>query len=152
MIYYKLSCPWLAIVWLIQFGPTLFWACSVINGWLACNLVRALFSAGLAWGTSADTSLLCCHFSSFQEHQTSPYLYHVVIMETSEAQELVSLIFSFSFFFFFFVILGLHPWNMEVPKIGVESELQLPAYTTATAEQVLSLICDLHHSSQIHYC
>ena len=26
-----------------------------------------------------------------------------------------------------------HPWHMEVPRLGVKSELQLPAYTTATA-------------------
>ena len=35
-----------------------------------------------------------------------------------------------SLFFFF---LGLHPWHMEVPRLGIESELQLSAYTTATA-------------------
>ena len=34
--------------------------------------------------------------------------------------------------FFFFVFLGPHPWHMEVPRLGVKSELQLPAYTTAT--------------------
>ena len=42
----------------------------------------------------------------------------------------------------------MHPQHMEVPWLGVESELQLPAYTTTTATQDLSLICDLHHSSQ----
>ena len=36
---------------------------------------------------------------------------------------------------------------MEVPRIGVELELQLLAYTTATATQELSHICDLHQSS-----
>jgi len=36
---------------------------------------------------------------------------------------------------------------MEVPRLGVESELQLPAYTTAMATQGPSRICDLHHSS-----
>ena len=36
---------------------------------------------------------------------------------------------------------------MEVPRLGVETELQLLAYATATATQDLSLICDLHHSS-----
>ena len=36
---------------------------------------------------------------------------------------------------------------MEVPRLGAESELQVPAYTTATAMQDLSCICDLHHSS-----
>ena len=34
---------------------------------------------------------------------------------------------------------------MEVPRVGVELELELPAYTTATTD--LSRICDLHHSS-----
>ena len=37
---------------------------------------------------------------------------------------------------------------MEVPRLGVESELQLPAYATATETQDPSPICDLHHSSQ----
>ena len=34
---------------------------------------------------------------------------------------------------FCFVFLGPHLWHMEVPRLGVELELQLPAYTTATA-------------------
>ena len=33
-------------------------------------------------------------------------------------------------------------------RLGVQSELQLPAYTRATATQNLSRICDLHHSSR----
>ena len=38
---------------------------------------------------------------------------------------------------------------MEVPRIGVKSELQLPpAYTTATGMQDLSGVCNLHHSSR----
>ena len=37
---------------------------------------------------------------------------------------------------------------MEVPRLGDESELQLPAYTTVTATADLSRICDLHHSSR----
>ena len=37
---------------------------------------------------------------------------------------------------------------MEVPRLGVELELQLLAYTTATAMSDPSPICDLHHSSQ----
>ena len=36
-------------------------------------------------------------------------------------------------FFVFFCFLRLHPWYMEVPRLGVESELQLLAYSTATA-------------------
>ena len=33
---------------------------------------------------------------------------------------------------------------MEVPRLGVKSELQLLAYTTTTATQDPSHICDLH--------
>ena len=51
----------------------------------------------------------------------------------------------FSFFF-----LRLHLRHMEVPRLGVELELLLPAYTTATATWDLSHICNLHHSSQQH--
>ena len=37
---------------------------------------------------------------------------------------------------------------MEIPRLGVESELQLPAYATATPD--LSCIFDLYHSTW--YC
>ena len=56
-------------------------------------------------------------------------------------------LFFFPFLIFFFFFLGPHPWHMEVPRLGAELELQLPACTTATARWDLSHICDLHHSS-----
>ena len=37
---------------------------------------------------------------------------------------------------------------MKVPRLGIESELQLLAYARAAAMLELSRICDLHHSSQ----
>ena len=37
---------------------------------------------------------------------------------------------------------------MEVPRLGVKSGLQLPAFTTATATPDLNRVCDLHHSSR----
>ena len=37
---------------------------------------------------------------------------------------------------------------MEVPRLGVLSELYLPAYATATAMPDPSCICSLHHNSQ----
>ena len=40
---------------------------------------------------------------------------------------------------------------MEIPRLGVKSELQLLAYPTATATQDPSLVCDLHHSSLQHW-
>ena len=51
-------------------------------------------------------------------------------------------------FFYFLVFLGPYPQHMEVPRPGVETELQLSAYTTATATRDPSHICDLHHSSR----
>ena len=36
---------------------------------------------------------------------------------------------------------------MEGPRLGVESELLLPAYTTATATRDPSHMCNLPHSS-----
>ena len=39
---------------------------------------------------------------------------------------------------------------MEVPRLVVELELQLPAYATATATWDLSHVYDLYHSSWQH--
>ena len=49
---------------------------------------------------------------------------------------------SFSFF-----LLGPHSQHIKVPRLGVESELWLLAYATATATRDPSCVCDLHHSS-----
>ena len=46
-----------------------------------------------------------------------------------------------------FAFLGLHLQHVEVPRLGVDLELQLPGYTTATATLDLSHICKLHHGS-----
>ena len=43
-----------------------------------------------------------------------------------------------------------HPRHMEVPRLGVELELQLLAYTRATATRDPSHNCNLHHSSWQH--
>jgi len=37
------------------------------------------------------------------------------------------------FIYLFFCFLGLHLWHMQVPRLGGEYEVQLPAYTTAIA-------------------
>ena len=52
-----------------------------------------------------------------------------------------------SFLILIFGLLGLHPQQMEVPRLGAKSELQLPAYTTATTPPDPSHVCDLHHNS-----
>ena len=34
-------------------------------------------------------------------------------------------------YIYIYCFLGAHLWHMEVPRLGVKLELQLPAYTTA---------------------
>jgi len=52
----------------------------------------------------------------------------------------------FGFWFLvFFIFLG---QPMEVPRLGIKQELQLPAYTTATAMWNPSPVCNLHHSAR----
>ena len=50
------------------------------------------------------------------------------------------------FLFLFSVFLEPYPWHMEVPRLGVKSELQLSAYTTSMRDP--SHICHLHSSRQ----
>ena len=50
----------------------------------------------------------------------------------------------------FLPFLGPHPWHMEVPRLGVESDPQPQAYARATAMPDPSCLCDLHHSSPQH--
>ena len=57
----------------------------------------------------------------------------------------------FFLFCFVFCFLGLHPPHMEVPRTGVESELQPLALTTATATPDPSSIFDLYHNSWQHW-
>ena len=53
---------------------------------------------------------------------------------------------------YFFVVLlcflGSNLRHMEIPRLGVQSELQLLARTTAIAMPDPSRVCNLHHSSQ----
>ena len=93
------------------------------------------------------------HHSSQQCRIVNPLskdLYPTEQGQGSNAQQWeLHLHFSRNYFFlsFCFLFLGLHPQHMELPGIGVKLELQMPAYTTATARPDPSLICNLHHSS-----
>ena len=77
---------------------------------------------------------LCLLFGEF-----SPFTFKIIF------DRFVLGILFVSLFLLFF--LGLHPWHMEVPRLGVQSELQLPAYTIATATWEPSRIRDLYHRS-----
>ena len=50
-------------------------------------------------------------------------------------------------YFFFFFFFGPDLWHMEVLRLGVKSELPLPAYTTAAATPDPSRIYNPHQSS-----
>ena len=45
---------------------------------------------------------------------------------------------------FFFCVLGPQVWHTEVPRLGIESELPLPAYIIARATQDPGCFCELH--------
>ena len=47
--------------------------------------------------------------------------------------------------------LGLHLQHVEVPRLGVRLELQLPSYATTTATLDLSCVFDPHHGSRQHW-
>ena len=55
---------------------------------------------------------------------------------------------SVSFFTFIFCLFRATPTAQRAPRLGVESELQLLAYATATARPDPTHSCDLHHSSR----
>ena len=50
--------------------------------------------------------------------------------------------FHFFFFFFFFFLFRATCVAYEIPRLGVKSELQLPAYTIATVKQDPSHVWD----------
>ena len=47
-------------------------------------------------------------------------------------QLMVTILAADIFFFFLFCFLGPDLWHIEVPRLGVNAELHLPAYTPAT--------------------
>lgn len=83
-----------------------------------------------------------------QFHFENTRIFAFVVMYLAKTFGWLKKLFSFLFLFFFLVFLGLYSRHMEVPRLGVESELQLLAYTTAIGTPDLSCVCYLHHSSQ----
>ena len=64
-----------------------------------------------------------------------------------EALDMFVCLFIYLFIYVFGSLLRPYPQHMEVPRLGVDLKLQLPAYATATAPRDPNLVCDLHHSS-----
>ena len=74
--------------------------------------------------------------------------YQVAGSAKASEKQVIHLFYLFLFYFCIFVFSGPHPWHMEVPRLGVQSELQRPVYATATAMWDPSLVYNPHHSSQ----
>ena len=51
------------------------------------------------------------------------------------------------YLFIYLVFLGPYPRHMQVPRLGVQLELQLPATATTTTKLDLSRIYDPHHTT-----
>ena len=56
----------------------------------------------------------------------------------------------FNIYLFIYAFLGLHPWHMEVPRLGTNQSCSCLAYATATATATWdpSHVCKLHHGSR----
>ena len=102
---------------------------------LACVLY-ALQEGKAKWEISRMGSTLCLW--------SGPHRCFVFVFYVCEFELFVQAVFCL-----FVCSLGPH-LHMEVPRLGIESELQLSAYTTAIATRDLSRICDLLHSSWQH--
>ena len=107
------------------------------------------------WGYSITSFLLVARYLNWQNSNYEGFFLSLFHPSPSFLLPSLHSFFLFSFFSFSLFIfslscfLGPHQWHMGVPRLGVESELQLLVYTTAVPE--LSHICNLHHSSQQHW-
>ena len=110
-----------------------------------CSILKNIFLITLGLYCSSFSSFLRCKLRLLIVDLSSflIYAFSAITFPLSTAFNR-----SYTFFFFLSFFLGLHPWHTEVPRLGVKSELQLPAYDTATATQDLSWVCNLHHSSR----
>ena len=89
-----------------------------------------------------SSNVLKFNFPNQVGHHRDMYKWH------SNQPKGIPLAKSGAIFFWGGVFLGLYLWHMDVPRLGVQSELQLLAYDRTTAMSDPSLIWDLYHSSQ----
>ena len=114
-------------------------------------------------GTSIQFSIMAelitfdqqCIIVLFSSHpfQHLSFLFLIIPFHTDVKQYLIEILICISMlvsdiehlfmYLFFFSFLGQHLWHKEFPRLGVELEMKLPAYATATATWDLSHIYDL---------
>ena len=76
---------------------------------------------------------------------------HLLAIENSATMSMLIHVLIWVIFFPFFWGGALYLQRMEVPRLGVKSELQLLVYTTATVTPDLSHVCKVHHSLWQHW-
>lgn len=117
--------------------------------YLRCTAPPALlpFSRQLIWrlGTYQGSSQAISLRNPLRSQPCTPIPLQDLLISAEMGKPVLQL--EAGIFFVLFCFLGLHLRPMEGPRLEVESELQLPAYTTATAMQDPSRVCNLYHSS-----
>ena len=68
----------------------------------------------------------------------------LILSQPNGTSTTINLIYRFPFLDFFFFFFWPHPWHVKVPRLGVETELQLLAYTTTTPTWDPSHVCLPH--------
>ena len=100
-----------------------------LNAYCCCT--RAELLGLFHFYNDTFTKYMACKQELLRQCYPTPMPWYSCLMET-----------------FLLLLFRATPAAYEVPRLRVKSELQLPAYTRATAMQDPSCFCDLHHSSQ----
>ena len=118
---------------------------------------RFIFSEPFSYSTFTDIySFLIFHYR-MQNNSKETAFFHPVLGAENILIFFALKILQIQFYFLFglvwfgiflFCFLGPHSQHMEVPRLGVKSELQLLAYATATAPKDPRCICNLYHNSR----
>ena len=119
--------------------------------------IQLIYNIVLVLGIQQSDCTLYCHEIKYIYIFSFYILFHCVLLQyifsvvpVLYSRSLLVIYYMYSsvymLLFVVFCFLGLHPQHIEVLRLGVQSELQLPAYATATTTDP-SRIYDLHHSS-----
>ena len=99
-----------------------------------------------AFGSGGEVGYMNMMGSTFQDLGASSVLVKKVAKMKGISEKDINGKYITSYFFFLLLFRAV-PAAYEVPSLGVQLELQLPAYATATATRNPSRVCDVHHSS-----
>ena len=98
----------------------------LLRRWCTGNVLKQITANMFSRETASKRGRFPLFVYSFQ----LMVMFKLIIFVFSYSQ--IFLIKRLEILFFFFVFLGPHPQHMQVPGLGVEQELQLLSYATAT--------------------